>query len=90
MSSNHPSLKEMNVKLLKEVDEVSGVCADVSVGALGGPHKSSRGPTGPRIRACGALRGPHATRSGPRAEAQRSHLGLWVAEAGCAPRTRQE
>jgi hypothetical protein len=35
MSSNHPSLKEKNVKLLKEVDE-------------------------------------------------------WVAEAGCAPRTRQE
>jgi hypothetical protein len=41
MSSNHPSLKEKNVQLLKEVDEVSGV-------------------------------------------------RLWVAEAGCAPRTRQE
>jgi hypothetical protein len=26
MSSNHPSLKEKNEKLLKEVDEVSGVC----------------------------------------------------------------
>jgi hypothetical protein len=26
MSSNHPSLKPKNVKLLKEVDEVSGVC----------------------------------------------------------------
>jgi hypothetical protein len=26
MSSNHPSLKEKNVKLLKEVDEVGGVC----------------------------------------------------------------
>jgi hypothetical protein len=25
MSSNHPSLKEKNEKLLKEVDEVSGV-----------------------------------------------------------------
>jgi hypothetical protein len=38
MSSNHPSLKEKNVKLLKEVDEVSGVCGLLKPAAQVGPE----------------------------------------------------
>jgi hypothetical protein len=44
MSSNHPSLKEKSVKLLKEVDEVSGLCGLLKPAAHPEPatNKSSR------------------------------------------------
>ena len=43
MSSNHPSLKEKNVKLLKEVDEVSGVCGLLKPAAHPEPAKNKSG-----------------------------------------------
>ena len=41
MSSNHPSLKPKNVKLLKEVDEVSGVCGLLKPAAHPEPTKNN-------------------------------------------------
>ena len=43
MSSNHPSLKPKNVNLLKEVDEVSGVCGLLKPAAHPEPAKNKSG-----------------------------------------------
>jgi hypothetical protein len=43
MSSNHPSIKPKNVELLKEVDEVSGVCGLLKPAAHPEPAKNKSG-----------------------------------------------